>query len=1485
MRTFLLFLSVVGFYVATAQQKLSDSKWSQNARVSLPCNNWLSTPSNPSYVEIGKLAVTGTTITLEGVFNRTTTYTDGNQGYEQGDVVGKYDSPSDANYLLRPNFVAIRTSNGFFITPNVCPVELNKTYHVALVYDGSTLKYYRNGFLMSQVAATGTLFQNDHPTRIGRYQGIYPATLVGFINEVRIWNVARTQAQIRTYMNSSLPTPSAQTGLQAYYTFDNLLNKQGNSAWNGTLGGSAAINQTNTSCTFVADSCNLIVQSPIINEYTPALSLDQCTNVLTVLDASQYNVGDTVLLMQMKGAFVDTTNTANFGNIINRGNAGNYEYNYIKSKNGNELTLLNVVGKIFDYTFGKVQLIRVPYFSNNHTSTAYTAKAWDGTTGGVLAFHVQGTLILGADIDVSKQGFRGGEGYNSLTNTINCSLNQFYYPSTAIHAGNKGESITNIGADKIRGKGKLAGGGGGGLGHNSGGGGGGNGGTGGFGGYQLDQGCVGSAVDNRGLGGLNMQPFGAQKIFMGSGGGAGDADNPGNPSPAGGNGGGIVIIQAASLQANNFKIISNGENAVICTQAGNDCHDAMGGGGAGGTIAFEITNFVGNIIAESKGGIGANVTGNSNAYGRIGPGGGGGGGVFQSSAASVPANVTITLTGGANGVITSNSNNSYGATPGANGVTTLGMPLPYSTTLFKKNIDSVRFTSTKVCNTVNFAGQAFTSRDAIATWQWSFGNGAVANTQNTSYVYPATGTFTVKLIATDVNGCKDSISLPIQVTASSLDYTYVQNACDLTKIQFTSAGANTTNPRWSFGDGATANSSSPLHIYTAPGTYLVTYTADNPCNDTIKKFVKIGWENADIITTGNRSICQNASLLIQTIADSNFCWQPTTYLNNANLANPTTTPLQNIRYDLVAEIKEGNLVTNGNFSQGNTGFTSDYTSTSSNTAAAQFTIGTNPATWQAAFANCGDHSTGTGNMLVAAGGNTVNQKVWEQSVTVVPNTNYQYCSWIQNLSGNTNPTQLQLSINGIGMSATYTPSVVNCQWGKLQINWNAGTNSTARLSIVNQNTVASAQPYGFALDDIAFSEVKFQHDSILITIDSPLINTLSDTITCSGYSTTLTTTGSNFTSYSWSPSAGLSSATIASPVATPPSTTKYFVTGTTAAGCTIQDSVLVTVKPSPTTATMPDATICQSDSLQLQASGADSYSWFPATNLSNATISNPVFNGTQSASYIVTGTNVNGCASADTIAISVRQGIVFQQPVGRSLCLGDTVHLDGNNGSQVNYIWSPATGLSNAFVRKPVASPQATITYTLRVEDPLCGTSQDFSVPVQVILKAAIKAAKSNDVNCSIGISKLQAQGGVSYSWSPAISLSNPKISNPIASPSVTTTYVVTGRDSTGCKGRDSIVVQVKLDVNNYNLPSAFTPNGDGNNDCFGVKTWGNVSKMQFMIYNRYGEKVFETDNPAQCWNGMYKGLPALPGTYVYYITATTNCGLTERKGNMLLIR
>ena len=179
------------------------------------------------------------------------------------------------------------------------------------------------------------------------------------------------------------------------------------------------------------------------------------------------------------------------------------------------------------------------------------------------------------------------------------------------------------------------------------------------------------------------------------------------------------------------------------------------------------------------------------------------------------------------------------------------------------------------------------------------------------------------------------------------------------------------------------------------------------------------------------------------------------------------------------------------------------------------------------------------------------------------------------------------------------------------------------------------------------------------------------------------------------------------------------------------------------------------------------------------------------------------------------------------------------------------------------------------------------------LVKLSVQAApvtsvsKSNDVNCVIGISKLIATGGASYLWSPAQSLSNTTISNPIASPNTNTLYKVIVTAANGCVTNDSILVNFRFDntANGYLVANSFTPNNDGINDCFGVPYWGRVADFSMIIFNRWGETVFKTTNPTECWDGNYKGVRQNTGAFIYQISATGICGKVYRKGAVLLIR
>lgn len=168
-----------------------------------------------------------------------------------------------------------------------------------------------------------------------------------------------------------------------------------------------------------------------------------------------------------------------------------------------------------------------------------------------------------------------------------------------------------------------------------------------------------------------------------------------------------------------------------------------------------------------------------------------------------------------------------------------------------------------------------------------------------------------------------------------------------------------------------------------------------------------------------------------------------------------------------------------------------------------------------------------------------------------------------------------------------------------------------------------------------------------------------------------------------------------------------------------------------------------------------------------------------------------------------------------------------------------------------------------------------------------VTVSKSNDVDCMMSVAKLEATGGTKYSWTPAISLNNATIYNPVAAPSSDTWYYVNVISDRGCTKEDSIEVKVIPGgiENGYPVPNAFTPNDDGKNDCFGLQSWGFVTDFSLSIYNRWGQLLFHSNKTSDCWDGTYKGIKQGTGMYIYQASGKGFCGKISRKGTFVLIR
>lgn len=440
--------------------------------------------------------------------------------------------------------------------------------------------------------------------------------------------------------------------------------------------------------------------SGIINSYYKVTAINTATNTVTLNSTSGLSNGTKILLIQMKGADIDVSNSTTFGNISAINDAGNYEFNYVCSINGNDVTLQFQILRSYDPA-DQVQLVSVPVYNSVTVASTVTSSAWDPSTGtgGVVVFEATNTVFLNANIDVSGQGFQGGALINYLMPApYDCdflhNITDYWMPLQTSPpadkykcAGKKGEGIADYIVGKEYGRGKQSSGGGGGNSNNTGGAGGSNYGAGGGGGQRTNESsaflCHGV---NPGIGGLSLSPYGytvgQNKIFMGGGGGSGHENNDrGEP---GGNGGGIVIITASLITGTGNSILAKGISPTnaLCVDIYSAEGDGGGGGGAGGTVILNVAAASGSIQVNVDGANGSNAS-NVVINDCTGPGGGGGAGVVWTAGGSIPAAIVPSYIGGSSGVVAVGKPVCTGsanfATAGTNGIAQTGYVAPAGT--------------------------------------------------------------------------------------------------------------------------------------------------------------------------------------------------------------------------------------------------------------------------------------------------------------------------------------------------------------------------------------------------------------------------------------------------------------------------------------------------------------------------------------------------------------------------------------------------------------------------------------------------------------------------------------------------------------------------------------------------------------------------------------------------------------------------------------
>ncbi len=323
-----------------------------------------------------------------------------------------------------------------------------------------------------------------------------------------------------------------------------------------------------------------------------------------------------------------------------------------------------------------------------------------------------------------------------------------------------------------------------------------------------------------------------------------------------------------------------------------------------------------------------------------------------------------------------------------------------------------------------------------------------------------------------------------------------------------------------------------------------------------------------------------------------------------------------------------------------------------------------------------------------------------------------------------------------------------------------------------------------------------------------------------------------------------------------------------------------------------DTFVCEGSKVQLQAGGALSYVWNKDNTLNCVSCGSPVASPLKEARYVVTGTDGNNCSASDTVLVQVVRPFNLSVTAQSSgICQTKSTRLTAT-GTDL-YSWQPAAGLDDASAASPLASPDVTTQYFVTGTDKHHCFSQRGEITVNVYPRPQVNISDSFIIAEKGDVNLLQTTGSdniASWLWSPPAGLSCNDCPQPLSTANKTITYTAVVYTDHGCSDTDKITIQVLCNQNKIFIPTGFTPNHDGTNDFFFVKSSTDNPIRSFSIYSRNGERIFlktntVTNNPAQGWDGTYKSIPISGGVYIYRIEILCNDEVIPFTGTITLLR
>lgn len=739
----------------------------------------------------------------------------------------------------------------------------------------------------------------------------------------------------------------------------------------------------------------------------------------------------------------------------------------------------------------------------------------------------------------------------------------------------------------------------------------------------------------------------------------------------------------------------------------------------------------------------------------------------------------------------------------------------------------------------SFKDSSTAKNSSIASYRWQFDDGSASAASTATHTYNAIGTFPVKLVVQNELGCKDSITKSVSVSDVKADFDIdVNNVCGGKPIKFINhSSSNASTYLWDFGDGTTSTDTFPVHTYSQEKNYTIklTVTDGKGCVNTMVKpgFVSIKNIHVNFTATPTFKTCPDLISNFQLQAPANMQFQNIMWdFGNGNTSNDNNKTPQGVytksdSFDVKLVVVDNNNCTDTIIKP-------------------KYIIVAGPS---GDFSFMPDFGCAPFNVTFNAHFKNTTTTIWD----------------FGNGDTKLDRTLATQTIYTYKREGEFTPTLV------LKDDFGCTVNIVSKKKI----NVARIQPF-FGVDKTSVCDGTGRvaiRDSVYTSSNSPIKE----------FFWSFTDSTNNVTK-------GVGDTFI--PLSAGSYKINFYAENTY--GCIVKDSVKVGVYSQPVITAIDDKLICKGEQVPLNLIGNPSkVEWTPSNSLNVSNAQNVLASPAATTQYIAKVYIYPQCPVYDTVNVTVKTTLDARAYPDTIVCIGDTVQLhafaENTSINTTKITWQASSSLSNVNDLNPLAYPKNNTTYYAIVENGKC---QMQKLPVVVTVKP-LPTVQAGADHIIIKGSEVQidatSPNQVSYVWSPDYKLSCTACETPLASPEVDTFYYVTAINQYGCKATDRLRIRVIEDCEGkmVYVPNTFTPNGDGQNDVVKVFGPGVSSVKQVRIFNRWGQLVFETNDPANIgWDGTYKGQELNPGVFVYYMDVECiNGERTIKKGDITLLR